>query len=195
MMPPEIANLFEELIIKFGDTPQGIGWEGINQEKIRSQAAFDVFKHEINPTILDFGCGPARFLDFIKSKNFQCIFSGVDSNLKSIEMAKTKYPDVIFQHSELPIPAQYIVANGVFTAKMDMSNEEMWKYTSENLIRLWEMCEKAIIFNFHTPLMHWSSKAFAPEFDVVLKFVITITTKFVIKHEYLLTDYFVIMYK
>jgi hypothetical protein len=53
MMPPEIAKFYNDLIHKYGDSFQGIGWEGEVQEIKRFQTMFDVFKNEINPSKCD----------------------------------------------------------------------------------------------------------------------------------------------
>ena len=194
-MIPAISQLFEDLITRHGDTPRGVGWENSGQEYKRSKALFDIFKHESNPSILDFGCWPARFLDFLKTQDFQCDYIGIDANLKSIELAKAKYPKVLFLHSESPVPAQYVIANGVFTPRMNTPEDIMWAYTTSLLTELWGACQKAVIFNFHTPLIRWPALAFSPPFEKIIPFVGSLTRKFSIKHDYLPSDYFIVMNK
>jgi len=51
--------------------------------------------------ILDLGCGNARYFKFLKEKNLQIDYLGLDSNQVFINENKVKYPDAKFEQLDL----------------------------------------------------------------------------------------------
>ncbi len=53
-------------------------------------------------SILDFGCGPGQFAEFIHNKNNQLDYIGLDFSAKAIDFAKKKNPNYNFFNISLP---------------------------------------------------------------------------------------------
>ena len=85
-------------------------------------------------SLLDFGCGASHLYDYILRNGLGTIeYSGLDISEKFIQLSKQKYPEINYYcmdilQSSRPLPAfDYVVLNGVFTEKRELSHDEMWE--------------------------------------------------------------------
>ena len=135
-------NYFEEMIEKYGTTVSGVGWNGESAQRIRYEQLAKVlnFKEE-KIAICDYGCGWGYFLEYLKNivpDNVQCSYIGMDLSNAMIQSAIEKYGENTEQHTfinstEFKGVYDYIVASGVFSLKLDISEEKWKKYILDTI--------------------------------------------------------------
>lgn len=187
----DIVARYEKCFSKHGDSHLGIDWPNQKDAEIR----YDVMlKDTSGQSILDFGCGPARMLDYIYSKEMNVIYRGLDINPESISCAKQKYPDVEFVCCD-PVEsdfvgAQHVIMNGVFTIKETMPFEDMKEYTFDLISKAWNVCSKRLSVNFMSPFVDWCRPyLFHLPVDTCLDFATKLSRNCTIRHDYGLYEY------
>lgn len=183
-----IAKTYEIIFNKYGASPKGIDWPNEKKNKLRYEFFLKIIKPD-NFSILDFGCGYAGFLNYIKNKkNKKIKYFGLDINKNCINYCKSKYPNFYFiccdiLTNKINLKTDYVLMNGVLTAKYNLSDEKMLK-VAEDLIRsCFSICKKELFVNFHSPyITKFKKKLFHPSFEVVAKIAKKNTNKFEIIH-------------
>ena len=115
-----------------------------------------------NNSLLDFGCGLGHLYEFILKNNYSenLKYSGLDINLNFYNHCSSKYSDIQFylkdvlKDNELP-NFDYIVCNGTFTEKRDLTYDEMYSFMTNVLLKLWDKTNKGISFNVMSKLVDW----------------------------------------
>ena len=62
----EVRNYYDQKILSFGATPQGVDWNGEESQNIRFSQLIKLFEDENSFTVLDLGCGYGSFYEFLK---------------------------------------------------------------------------------------------------------------------------------
>ena len=136
----QIVKHYENCLEKHGDTHLGVDWPNLEHVNLRYNIMLDILsfsKSDGNISFLDFGCGTAHLLDHMTKNGFSNVmYSGLDIPKKFLAVWNGKYPETSFfcgdvLYSNFKLPAfDYIVMNGVFTEKRELTFEMMWKYSS-----------------------------------------------------------------
>ena len=159
----KIVKHYENCLEKFGDNHLGVDWPNPNDVKTRYQIMFELtFRNELSEfSLLDFGCGAAHFYDFLLEKNIRFLYTGMDLSNKFISLCRLKYPSEkficceILESPEVIESYDYIVLNGVFTEKRELSNKEMFNYFSKVIKILFDKCKLGLAFNVMTKHVDW----------------------------------------
>jgi trans-aconitate methyltransferase len=91
-----IVRHYEDCLMKFGDTNQGVDWPNVKDAQLRYKIMMDITKDSETDLIslLDFGCGTAQLLEYIRKHlpvaNIE--YTGLDISEKFIEVASKKFP-------------------------------------------------------------------------------------------------------
>ena len=154
-------------------------------------------------SILDFGCGPARMLDWMSRRpqysRFQ--YTGLDFRPSSLEIARQKYPQVRFiQRDVLLEPIQenydYVIMNGVLTMKAEMPFEEMWDYARRLLKAVFPLARRGLAFNVMSKAVDWEKPIlFHLPTDLLIDFITrNLTRRFIIRQDYAPFEYTTYLY-
>ena len=203
-----LVKHYESCLEKHGDNHLGVDWPNLEDVEKRYKVMLDILSFRDNfsqpISVLDFGCGTAHLLEYIKSNKYQNIqYSGLDISQKFIDVAKMKYTDNLFfcmdildKKNKLE-PFDYFVLNGVFTEKRELSFDEMWKYFSEMITVLYDKCNRGIAFNVMSKNVDWERKdLFHVPHDLLTQFLCkNITRDYVIRNDYGLYEYTVYIFK
>jgi len=203
-----LVKHYESCLEKHGDNHLGVDWPNLEDVEKRYKVMLDIlsfrenFSRPIN--VLDFGCGTAHLLEYIKSNKYQNIqYSGLDISQKFIDVAKKKYPnnlffciDILDKKNELE-HFDYFILNGVFTEKRELSFNEMWKYFTEMITVIYDKCNTGIAFNVMSKNVDWERKdLFHVPHDLLTEFLCkNITRDYVIRNDYGLYEYTVYIFK
>lgn len=150
----KLNQYFTEKLETYGPTAKGVDYNGPEAQALR----FEVLARIIDPsspfTVIDYGCGYGALFDFLKSKNWQFEYYGVDLIEKMVLAARETHSDDPNAHfttdeSELPV-ADYLIAASVFNIKMDCSYDEWQKMVMETLPRMNALCSKGFSFDMLT---------------------------------------------
>jgi SAM-dependent methyltransferase len=200
-----IVKHYEECFTKYGDTHKGVDWPNENDAVTRYSVMLDVIKEKKDElTLLDFGCGFAHLYEYVINNNLNFVqYSGLDISEMYYEYCVNKFPgnkfyqmDILEACDNLPV-FDYIVMNGVFTEKQDLTFDEMFEYFKRTITVIFDKSRVGMAFDvmsshvgkerddlFHLPL------------DPLSNFLVNnITRSFIIRNDYGLYEYTVYLYK
>jgi hypothetical protein len=201
----KIISHYENCLEKHGDTHLGVDWPKADEALTRYKIMLELIKpgaEKVN--LLDFGCGASHLYEFIINNKITNIsYNGLDISEKFINLSKTKFPenkyyctDILKQELDLP-DFDYIIMNGVFTEKRELTFTEMFDYFKLIIKKIFSKADKGIAFNVMSKQVDWErDDLFHLPLDT-LAFFLTgeITRKFIIRNDYGLYDYTVYVYK
>ncbi|WP_338766586.1 class I SAM-dependent methyltransferase [Bernardetia sp. ABR2-2B] len=201
----KIINHYENCYQQHGDTSKGMDWPNLEDAILRYKIMLEVIRDKnAQNTLLDFGCGTGHLYQYILDNDMKnIVYSGLDISSKFVEVASEKYPKNLFYNSDIlkegeKIPNfDYIVCNGVFTEKRELSFEDMWEYCQNMLIALLEKVEKGIAFNVMSKAVDWERwDLFHLPIDLLVDFMTKkLSRNFIIRNDYGLYEYTVYLYK
>jgi len=180
----DVITYYNKKLEKYKNSPKAVGWGNKKSQEIRFKILTEIGNLK-NKIILDYGCGTGDLYQFLKKYEIR-EYVGYDINHKMIERAIQKYPDGIFRNYLEIERYDYILISGTFNLK----RKNWMKKTFDRLSTLWQVCRKGMAVNFPT--------SFSPKKDKncyyanpieILKFVTTLTKKFVLRHEYKENDF------
>lgn len=202
-----IVSACEVDLEKYGDTYLGVGWTKKEEyADMRYQVMLEAIKPDTADKIklLDFGCGASHLYEYIlKHKINNIEYSGLDLSRKFLDLSGSKFPfinyyylDILDDQVKLPV-FDYIVLNGVFNYKGDLSFDEMLAYFQALVNRVSDKARIGIAFNVMSKQVDWEREdLFHLPFDILASFLTkSISRNFVIRHDYGLYEYTVYVYK
>lgn len=208
----KIAEHYDSCFKKHGDTHLGVDWPNVHDLQIRYRVMEDVIQYsnfnkseKLSPTVLDFGCGSAQFFDYVKITNnrFNLLYSGLDINKSYIEYCTIKHRhnkfyqvDVLDPNTVLP-SFDFIIFNGVFTEKCDLSYDQMMDFFKQVMIKMWDNCEYGIAFNLMSKHVDWErDDLFHVSIDELGWFLKNnLSRNFIIRNDYGLYEYTTYVFK
>jgi SAM-dependent methyltransferase len=203
-----IVNHYEDCLEKHGDSHLGVDWPKIEDANTRYRIMLELidFKRKITQvnTLLDFGCGASHLYEYMKLTEYSSIkYNGLDISSKFIELSTAKYPfnkyfclDVLTQSDLLP-KFDYIIMNGVFTEKRELSFDQMFDYFKMVTRTVFQKAEKGLAFNVMSKAVDWERwDLFHLPTDLLIDFLTKdLSRNFIIRNDYGLYEYTVYLYK
>ena len=190
-----------------GDTFRGVGWTKRKEyADLRYKIMLDGIKESFGRplTLLDFGCGAAHLYEYVQSQHIEGIeYSGLDMSPMAIALCRRKHPHLTFHLLDLLEPTaviplyDFIVMNGVFTYRGELSFDDMRQYFQDLLSRVWPFARHGLAFNVTSKYLDWErDDLFHLAFDDIAGFLDTrISRHFAIRHDYGLFEYTVYAYR
>jgi len=200
----KIAEHYDKCFKEHGDNNLGVDWPKYEDTLTRHQVMLQLLQGEENVSLLDFGCGLGHFYEFLKTNNHHnsINYSGLDINEGFYQTCKEKYPELDFYHIDILINNNipnfdYIVCNGTFTEKRELSQEEMMEFFTSAISKLWDKCNKGMAFNVMSKLVDWEREdLFHVSIDELGLFLKNnLSRNFIIRNNYKLYEYTVYVYK
>lgn len=149
--------------MEFGPNSKGMDWPNEDDLNSRFKVLTSQMDFTTNKSILDLGCGVGLLLDYFKKEkilqNIQ--YTGVDISEKMITYAQKKHPSQVFECKDIlnePLDKekyQYILMNGLFTEKRELSYNEMFEFFKNIIRQAWEACSVGISFNVMSSHVDW----------------------------------------
>lgn len=202
-----IIDHYESCLKEHGDTHLGVDWPNIKDALIRYQIMIELFNFKDNRdkfSVLDFGCGASHLYQYINDHtNLKVDYSGLDISSAFIELSRKKYPnntyhriDILEEKDNLPI-FDYVICNGVFTEKRELSFEAMWEYTQQMLTAIYSKAKVGMAFNVMSKAVDWERwDLFHLPTDMLIDFMAqNLSRNFIIRNDYGLYEYTVYLYK
>jgi SAM-dependent methyltransferase len=202
-----IVAHYEACLEQHGDTHLGVDWPRQEDVEKRYRVMLEVIKPESRNRrvrVLDFGCGAAHLNEYILEKGIEYIeYSGLDLSEKFVRLSQSKFPtneffcvDLLDERTSLP-QFDYIVLNGVFTEKQNLSFDEMFEYFKRLITRVFNHAEVGIAFNVMTKHVDWErDDLFHLPFDMLAEFIKKdLSRNFVIRNDYGLYEYTTYVYQ
>lgn len=201
-----IFKFYESCYDRYGDCPLGVDWPKIEDVDKRYNVMLDIIKDKsTKATLLDFGCGLSHLYEYLLHNNITSInYSGLDISEKFTEASKKKFPNITYynidllsdNHLELPL-FDYIIMNGIFTEKRDLSHSEMFGFLCKLINKVFTYVEIGIAFNVMSPVVDWyDDKLFYLSIDQILEYICkNLSRHVIIRHDYGLYEYTIYVYK
>jgi len=202
----KIVDHYESCFEQHGDTSKGMDWPNESENIRRFNVMLGVIgsRGNSNTTLLDFGCGTAHLLDYIKTNtSYDLRYSGCDLSAVFINVAKKKHfgsdfyeLDILNKSQDLP-NFDFIICNGVFTEKRELSFDQMWEYFKKIILIIYEKANCGISFNVMSKAVDWErDDLFHLSTDLLINFITqNISRNFIIRNDYGLYEYTVYIYK
>lgn len=202
-----IVSHYESCLEQHGDTHLGVDWPKHEDVEKRHSVMLDVIKPESRGqrvSLLDFGCGASHLHEYILKQGLGNIeYAGLDLSEKFVRLSQSKFPqnqffclDVLDEQASLP-NFDYIVMNGVFTEKKELSFDEMFAYFTRLLKKVYESARIGVAFNVMTKHVDWErDDLFHLPFDTLAAFLKKeLTRNFVFRNDYGLYEYTAYVYR
>jgi SAM-dependent methyltransferase len=133
----EVSKYYSSKLIKYGETPLGVDWNGEKSQKLRFEQLSKIIKKSSPFTINDLGCGYGALCDYLFKKYENFKYTGFDVSENMICSAKQRYQDrdnVNFIEACMPeMLADYGVASGIFNVRFDTSDADWLAYIKSTL--------------------------------------------------------------
>lgn len=191
----------------YGDTHLGVDWPNPDDAITRYRVMLDLIptsQAAQRVSLLDFGCGASHLYDYILANQLRHIeYTGLDISEKFVRLSKDKYPninyfcvDILETSTQLP-GFDYVVLNGVFTEKRELSHDEMWEYFKQVVLKIFNITKKGISFNVMSSHVDWErGDLFHLPIDKLAAFLVReISRDFVIRNDYRLYEYTTYVYR
>lgn len=202
-----IVSHYENCLDRYGDTYRGVDWPDPEDALTRYRVMLDLIPASRTTetiSLLDFGCGASHLHDYILANRLNHIeYAGLDISEKFISLSRDKYPgtkyycmDVLNTSTQLPV-FDYVVLNGVFTEKQELSHAEMWEYFKRMLPRIFEFTGRGLAFNVMSSHVDWErDDLFHLPMDKLAAFLVKdISRDFIIRNDYRLYEYTTYVYR
>ncbi|MEP6708857.1 MAG: class I SAM-dependent methyltransferase [Verrucomicrobiota bacterium] len=208
-----IVAACESDLKKYGDNYLGVGWTKRQEDAYtRYQVMLEVIKrntrgaHDADGkvSLLDFGCGASHLYEYILRQQIADVdYTGLDLSEDFIQLSRSKFPflnyyhvDILEDRIELPF-FDYIVINGVFTSKCDLSFEEMLTFFQNVVSKLFHKARAGVAFNVMSKQVDWErDDLFHLPFDTLADFLTKKVSKnFVFRSDYGLYEYTTYVYQ
>jgi|SRR5215213_2826487 len=199
-----IVSHYETCLDRYGDSHLGVDWPRAEDVNKRYRVMLDVIRPaEQTVSLLDFGCGAAHLNEYIREQRLDHIeYAGLDLSEKFVRLSQSKFPgnrffclDLLDENASLPV-FDYIVLNGVFTEKRELSFDEMLSYFKRLVARVFEHAKIGIAFNVMSKHVEWErDDLFHLPFDTLAAFLTgELTRNFVFRNDYGLYEYTTYVY-
>jgi cyclopropane fatty-acyl-phospholipid synthase-like methyltransferase len=196
---------YEDCLARHGDTHRGVDWPNADDAAKRYQVMLDVIKpsHE-ETTLLDFGCGASHLYQYMLERGVTGVrYAGLDASPAFCELSSKKYPhneytcvDVLDAPERLG-EFDYVVMNGVFTEKRELSYDAMWDYFRRVLRVVFGKTRRGIAFNVMSKEVDWERDDLfhVPLTDLTHFLARELSRHYVVRHDYGLYEYTTYVYK
>ncbi len=200
----QIARHYEDCLDRYGDTHRGVDWPKAKDAETRYRVMLELLRDSDPITLLDFGCGAGHLLDYmIQSQIPNVEYSGLDISEKFVTLCHSKYPEHTFVQMDVLTDASslehfdYIVANGVFTEKRNLSFQQMWLFVRNVISILWSRTRRGLAFNVMSTHVDWErDDLFHLPFDDLADFLTDkVSRNFIFRNDYGLFEYTAYVYR
>jgi SAM-dependent methyltransferase len=204
----KIAEHYDKCFKKHGDNHLGVDWPKLSDTLTRYEIMYGLVREIDSPqvtdtSILDFGCGLGHFYKWLKANhNLYPKYSGLDINESFYNHCSNEFPDNQFYLKDILVDSDlpnfdYVICNGVFTEKRELSHDEMFQFMKGVLTKLWDKTNKGISFNVMSKLVDWERDDLfhvsMDELGIFLKE--NLSRNFIIRNDYKLYEYTIYVYK
>jgi SAM-dependent methyltransferase len=200
-----IIEHYETCLARHGDSNLGVDWPNKQDAEKRYCVMLEVVReNSAGLTLLDFGCGASHLYGYLQRSRFVGLeYHGLDASPAFCELSRKKYPendymclDVLAEPERLG-EYDYVVMNGVFTEKCDLTFEEMYEYFTQMLRVIFPKARRGLAFNVMSKAVDWEREdLFHLPTDTLIAFLVKeLSRHFVIRNDYGLYEYTVYVYK
>lgn len=148
----EVAKYYSDKLGTYGNTPQGVDWNGEASQICRFEQLCKVIDPQnLKFSINDLGCGYGALLDYLGGRQIACEYVGVDVSQEMISSAKQRHVSTsrarFITSAEPDQFADYGVASGIFNVRLERTDGEWYDYLQATLDILDRTSRHGFAFN------------------------------------------------
>jgi SAM-dependent methyltransferase len=195
---------YNDRLKSFGYDPRSLGWGEGGRERqnlrFKELIAIQNFLSNSVASILDVGCGFADFFEYLSSNHLPIEYAGIDINPKLLEVAREIHGrnlmvaqcDILDEkqlEANCSIRASdIVVASGIFNFKLD--GQDQLSYIEAMLRKMYDMSNYGVAVDFMTTYVDWHAEgAFHMDPAILFKMAKSISSKVIMRHDYLPYEY------
>jgi SAM-dependent methyltransferase len=201
-----IIDAYEAYLARHGDCYLGVGWTRSQEHAdLRYRVMLEAIRERgESVSLLDFGCGLSHLYEYMRRTGVEGVrYHGLDLSPRMLEASRRKFPDLPYFEIDVledaaALPCfDYAVMNGVFTLKVDLSQEEMVEYLHAVVAAVFSRVRRGLAFNVMSVEVEWEREdLFHLPFDQLARFLASeISRHFVMRHDYGLYEYTTYVYR
>lgn len=200
-----IVRHYEDCLAQFGDSHRGVDWPNAADAAKRYQVMLDLVRpSSAGKTLLDFGCGASHLYQYMLEHGVKDLqYAGLDASDAFCTLSQQKYPhndyfclDVLAEPERLG-EFDYVVMNGVFTEKRELTFDAMFDYLRRILTLVFSKTRCGMAFNVMSKQVDWERPdLFHMPIGVLTDFIASsLARHYVVRNDYGLYEYTVYVYK
>jgi len=203
-----VNEYYDTYLKKYKKGSKAVNWNSKKTQFMRFEKIFECGNFN-NKKIHDVGCGLAHFYEFLKSKKMKFTYIGSDISNKMLMYAKKNFINkkINLQNINLlnvkkkkmlkKLKADFVIANGLFTVKLNLSNKYWWLYIKKMLKIMFYLTKECLVFNLMKNNVDYKdSHLYYQPLDPLIKFIErNLSRKIIIKQDYPLYEFMVYVYK
>jgi putative glycosyltransferase len=175
-----IVSHYEGRLAEHGTGPKAVDWKDEQAATTRYDVMLDLLPKTQEPvTLLDFGCGLGGLKQHIQARGLDHIhYEGLDVSPAYAEAARKALPGTTihcFDILETPGALgqyDYIVMNGVFTRRQDMTEAQMFAYLERLGGAVFAHARQGLAFNVMSMHVDWKEETlFHPDTSALARVV------------------------
>lgn len=147
----DVATYYGRKLAEFGDTPQGVDWNGLSSQQLRFEQLCRVITPGQSYSIADFGCGYGALFEHLEQRGETFEYLGVDASVAMIESARMRLkekPNAIFEvGGSFDRSFDYTIASGIFNVRVGREDKEWSEYIEDTLDMLVSKSIRGVAFN------------------------------------------------
>ena len=149
-----INHYYTDKIKMHGATPKGVDWNGEESQFVRFEQLSKIINKDIF-SINDIGCGYGKYFEFLQNRFSNFNYYGFDLSQEMIKNAKSLYSNkgggfMQVDNLENIDKADYSVASGIFSVKMEHNESEWLSYILDTLEKMNDKSNNGFSFNMLT---------------------------------------------
>ena len=133
----EIADYYSEKLALYGETPQGVDWNGEESQGLRFKQLCKIIESQQNFSINDIGCGYGALKHYLENNYSEFSYTGIDVSenmIRSAEQLHQPSPQAGFLVASEPNSvADYCIASGILNVRLSRSDAEWLTYLETTL--------------------------------------------------------------
>ena len=148
----EVARYYSGKLAEYGETPQGVDWNGKESQLVRFEQICKIIVNPIIPfSVNDLGCGYGALLNFLQERYPYLTYYGIDVLDAMIHAAQSRhmaYANIRFINAAEPDTiADYSMASGIFNVRLERTDAEWHDYLRTTLDSLDQTSRLGFSFN------------------------------------------------
>ena len=193
----DLIAFYENKLQKYEEGHKVLNWGSKDSQITRFNILSKI--NDLNGcSVLDVGCGIGDFYLWLKNKNIEVEYYGIDISAKMIKKASTKYPEVFFKlcdlfidHEKL-INTDYVFASGIFNRKIEQHDE----FVKRMIEIMFQKSNYGIGFNILSNRARFKeNNSYYADAQSMFYFCETVANRVVMNHDYMEHDVTYFLYK
>lgn len=191
----EIQTFYDQLIEAYGpNDPKALGWQTAESQTKRFQILSEIGTLN-GASVLDVGCGVGDLYGYLLQKIVNFTYRGIDSNELMIQSAKSKYPGTEFILSGIAEyndnTFDYVLSSGLLNLKIPNHRKVYFGY----IMKMFDLSKIGLAFNMLNNKFHDDDETYAAySVTEIYELCSTLSTKIVIRQDYLPHDFTIYLY-